>query len=565
MRNWNLPGSDTEAAAARIIDTQPMPRPVAMTLVRRGLEDRSVRETFLNPKLKALGDPRIIQDMLPGVERAWKAIDRKEKFFVHGDYDVDGLTGTTFLTRTLRALGGDVEPFVPNRDEGYGLGEAGIEAARESGATVFISVDCGMTAVKEIDQLNQLGLDVIVLDHHQPGSEDPKALALVNPLIGEAKDHFANLSAVGVAAKFLHAMALVRPGMLPPEVYKEALQLVAMGTIADVVPLLGENRILVSYGLRRLGRSKWVGVQALKATARIRKPRLSANDVAFGLAPRINAMGRMGEAREALRLLLSDDPVEAYKLADTIERLNKDRRKADATVLDDAMIQLEQRGEMPPAIVLWADTWPVGVVGIAASRLLDRFHRPVCLISMNGETGRGSARSKSGFSWPRAFDACRELLVEGGGHHQAAGLEIERRHLETFRKRIEELAANSEATPESEPWEIDATVELDELDADCVAWLDRLEPFGNGNPEPLFGSSGFRLSEKPTVVGGKHLSLSFAGKNGKTRAIAFGMGERVDEFDKDQEVEAVLNASFDTWRGGRHVQFIIRDLKAKGS
>jgi len=560
VRVWQPPAEDTADAAARLTREQHIPRPAAFAMVRRGLEDGTQRDSFLNPRLKHLGDPRIIRDMERAATRAWDAVDRGEEVFVHGDYDVDGITGAAFLTRTLTTLGGRVTGFVPNRDEGYGLGDAGIEAARAVGATLLITVDCGMTAYAEVRTLQDSGIDVIVLDHHEPGSEIPEATAVVNPLRGGA-DRFTSLSAVGLAAKLLHAMALVRPGTLDSEDYKEALQLVALGTIADVVPLLGENRVFVSYGLRRLERSRWVGVQALKATARLSGPRITSTDVAFSIAPRINALGRMGEARDALALLLTDDPVTAYRLADRMERLNRDRRTADEAVLQDALEQLRLREELPSALVLWSDQWPVGVVGIAANRILDRFHRPALLIAVEGEKGRGSARAPDGFPLPEALAACDDLLDVHGGHARAAGFTIPRANLEAFRDRIESIAAGADLTVSAAPWALDATVSVEELDAACVGWLERLEPFGQGNPEPLFGSHKVRLEEAPAVVGGRHLRLGFRTEHGSLKGIAFGLGSRVNEFSRGQEVDVVYHASFDLFRGGRTVQLVVRDIR----
>ena len=564
-RDWRIPGETTRKAAERLATRHGVPRPVAYAMVRRGLEDETERDAFLNPRLRSLGDPMVLPQVGRGAERVWRAIDREEPIFLHGDYDVDGLTGTAFLARTLGALGAATVPFVPSREEGYGLGPAGVAAAREAGAGVCITVDCGTTAFEEIRELQEGGIDVVVLDHHEPAAELPPATAVVNPRWGETGQAYATLAAVGVAAKFLHAMASLRPGALPPEAYREALQLVALGTIADVVPLVGENRILVSYGLKRLSRSRWTGIQALKAVARLTRDRVSATDVAFFLAPRINAVGRMGNARDALALLLTDDPVEAYRRADQVEAANRERREADRLVVAEALEQLRGREPLPAILVLWSERWPAGVVGIAASRLQERFHRPVCVIALEGDHGRGSARSAAAFPLPRALEACEDLLEAHGGHARAAGFSIRRQHLETFRDRMESLGAASELAAEATPWDLDATVSLEEIDAPCLDWLERLEPYGSGNPEPLFGGEGFLLAEAPSVVGRRHLRLSFRGAGAPVRAIAFNQGERVKEFGRGQRVDAVFHAGFDTWRGGRTPQLIVRDLRLGAS
>jgi single-stranded-DNA-specific exonuclease len=304
-----------------------------------------------------------------------------------------------------------------------------------------------------------------------------------------------------------------------------------------------------------------VGVQALKATARLSGPRVTSTDVAFSIAPRINALGRMGNARDALSLLLTDDPVEAYRIADRMERLNRERRTADEAVLQDALEQLRLRGDLPPVVVLWSDTWPVGVVGIAANRILDRFHRPALLIALEGDRGRGSGRAPDGFALPEALQACTDLLDAHGGHARAAGFTIPCANLEAFRERMETLAAGADLSPAATPWELDATVSVDELDPACVSWLERLEPFGQGNPEPLFGSRRVRLEETPTVVGGRHLRLGFHTSRGPMKGIGFSLGSRVKEFERGQEVDVVFHASFDLFRGGRTVQLVVRDIR----
>jgi single-stranded-DNA-specific exonuclease len=561
-RPWNWPSEEHKAGADRWVERYGMPFPVAQALEKRGVTEQEA-ESFLNPRLAGLADPRRLDGMERAVARIWRAIDDGERIFVHGDYDVDGITGTAFVARTLGALGAQVVPFVPNRSEGYGLGEPGIAAARDAGARVLVTVDNGVRAVEEIAVANATGIDVVVLDHHLPGDELPAAHALVNPRLGTLGNVFTDLAAVGVAAKFVHAVAAARPGSLPHEVYKEALQLVALGTIADVVPLTGENRILVAHGLHRLAHSRWVGIQALKAVAGLDRMRVTSTDVAFALAPRINAAGRMGEARDALALLLADDPAEAYRLAEHVEQLNRQRRKVERKMTAEAIGRVETRGAVPPAVVDWDDAWPVGVVGIAANRVLDHFHRPALLIAMEGERGRGSARSRRGFPLPDALAACDDLLEQHGGHAEAAGFEIRREHLEAFRTRMESLAADAELDGTPHPLDIDAAVRPEEIDGGFVRWVDKLAPFGRGNPEPLFGCERMELAEAPAVVGKRHLRLTVKAGNRRLKAIAFNQAARSGELSSGGKVDAVFHAAFDTWRGGETVQLVVRDLRPR--
>ncbi len=562
-RPWSWPTEELEPEAQGLVRDLGMPRPVARTLARRGFQGGEDLDRFLHPRLGSLGDPASLLDMERAVERVWRAVDAEEILFVHGDYDVDGITGTAFLARMLGALGAKVVPHVPDRSSGYGLSDQGVDAARDAGARVLVTVDNGTRSIAEIARAQSLGMDVVVLDHHEPAETLPAAYAVVNPRRQGQASEFTHLSGVGVAAKFVHAMAAARVGRLPQDLYKDALQLVALGTIADAMPLTGENRILVRHGLARLSESQWAGIKALKALARLDRNRLSSSDVAFFLAPRLNAAGRMGEARDALALLLTDDPGEAYRLADRIERLNGERRHAEQAVLEEASAQIRQRDPLPPALVLWSERWPVGVIGIVASRLLDRHRRPAFLVALDGETGRGSARSLRSFPLPDALQAADAFLEGHGGHAEAAGFTIRRERLEAFRDRMEALAGEASLDMAPEPLQVDAAVGLGEIDAECVRWVEMLAPFGRGNPEPLFGCEGMVLADHPTVVGGRHLRLTLAQGEHRQRAIAFNLGDRAPEMERGRRVDALFHAAFDGWRGGAHVQLVVRDLKTR--
>ncbi len=563
LRPWSWPTEDLEPEAMGFVRDLGMPRAVARTLVRRGFHHDEDLARYLHPKLGRLGDPATLDDIDRAVERVWRAVDANETIFVHGDYDVDGITGTAFLARTLRAMGAQVIPYVPDRSDGYGLSDHGVDVARDAGARVLITVDNGTRAFAEIERARDAGLDVVVLDHHELAESLPVAYALVNPQRNRDAHNFAHLSGVGVAAKFVHALAAARPGRLPHDTYKEALQLVALGTIADSMPLVGENRILVRHGLAQLSDSQWAGIKALKALARLDRGRLTSSDVAFFLAPRINAAGRMGEARNALELLLTDDPAEAYRLADHIERLNAERRQVEHGVMEEASARIRERDPVPPAVVLWSDGWAVGVIGIVASRVLERYRRPAFLVSLDGEMGRGSARSLRAFPLPEALQASDDLLEGHGGHAEAAGFTIRRDRLVAFRDRMESLAGGAVLDTSPEALQVDAAVGLGEMDAECVRWVEMLSPFGRGNPEPLFGCEGMVLSDQPSVVGKRHLRFTLGQGEHRQRAIAFNFGDRVNELKRGQKVDALFHAAFDTWRGGAHVQLVVRDLKTR--
>jgi single-stranded-DNA-specific exonuclease len=472
---------------------------LAQCLVNRGLSEPAAINGFLEPRLKQLADPFLLPDMAGAVDRLWQARERQELVVVFGDYDVDGVTSTALLLEVMRALGWTVECYLPHRlEEGYGLSEDGVEnCLKRFAASVLLAVDCGSTAVATIAGLRRRRVDVIVLDHHQVSDPPPDANALVNPrkfraaAAGNSASEgppFGELCSVGLAFKLAHALIKRgrENGLAGAAEFdlRPLLDLVALGTIADIVPLTGENRILVSAGLDRLASTQRPGLVALKKVAQT-PPTLGVYEVGFQLAPRLNASGRLETAEESLRLLLARDAAEADPIAQSLDARNRERQKIERVMADEVIgaVRAKFNPETDFVIVEGQLLWHIGVVGIVASRVLREFYRPVIIVGGDGAVWRGSGRSITGFDLAAALRECDGLLVRHGGHAMAAGLTIDAANLDAFRERLNDLARRA-LTPEhlQRSLRLDAEVGLDELSLTSLAELGRIRPAGQGNP-----------------------------------------------------------------------------------
>jgi single-stranded-DNA-specific exonuclease len=471
---------------------------LAQCLVNRGLSEPAVIEKFLTPRLKQLSDPFLLPDMTVAVERLFQARERGETVVIFGDYDVDGVTSTTLLLEVFRPLGWRVAAYLPNRmEEGYGLSRDGVEnCLKKYPVKLLLAVDCGSTAVESIDWLREKNVEVIVLDHHQVSQPAPAAVALVNPQRSGPADGFKELCSVGLAFKLAHAL-LKRgreTGLPGADTYdlKLLLDLVALGTIADLVPLTGENRILVTSGLERLNATQRPGLLALKEVAQSPE-KISTVDVGFQLAPRLNASGRLETAEESLRLLLAESPAEAMPLAQDLDARNRERQTIEKTIVEEVLgvVRGKFDAQNDWVIVEGQQSWHIGVVGIVASRVLQEFYRPTIILGGDGEIWRGSGRSIVGFDLAAALRECSDLLVKHGGHAMAAGLSLQPDRAAEFRARLNQLARRS-LKPEDlqPPLRLDAEVSLRELTLDSVADLESLKPTGQGNPALQFCARG---------------------------------------------------------------------------
>ena len=550
---------------------------LAALLLNRGMRSAAEAASFLEPKLTELHDPLLLPDMARAAARVEDAVRRKEPIAICGDYDVDGLSSTALLVEFFRLLGTEVRVHIPHRiDDGYGLRAEAVEKLASEGIRLIVTVDNGSSAAEEIALAARRGIDVVVTDHHEMGPVAPPAFALVNPKAPQSSYPFPHLAGVGVAFKLAWAVSMKfsRSRKLSPEFkdfMMEALALAALGTIADVVPLLGENRVLARHGLVALGRTARPGLKALVAYAlRGRNERLSSEGVGFRIGPLINAAGRLGKAEQALRLLLARSEQEAQELVAVLDGQNRKRQGIEEeihrTAREKVHAEVDLRQER--AIVLADPRWHAGVVGIVAARICEEFCRPTILIALEGERGRGSGRSIRGVHLCDALQGCREHLIGFGGHAHAVGVEIAAGKLDDFRRALNSsiVLPPSEMVPEVE---IEAEVGLEDLSAVLVREISRLEPHGSGNRSPLLGARDLRLAGVPRVIGqgGRHLSFFVrSGVNSARaplalKAIAFGRGGDLPScLLAESRFDLAFQPLINRWGGSEMVELNVKDL-----
>ena len=506
---------------------------VATCLINRGIVTTEAADAFLDPRLRSLSDPMLLPDIRLAIDRLFLARERNEPLVIFGDYDVDGVTSTAILTEVLTTLGWQCSQYLPHRrDEGYGLSQAGVENCLARHPTsLLLAVDCGSTAVDPIGWLNSRGVDVLVLDHHQLSDPLPPALALVNPL-RSPNAAIAPFCSAGLAFKLAHALVKHgrESGLVGFDTYnlKPLLDLVALGTIADLVPLIGENRILVHAGLERLDSTSRVGLQALKRVSRTRSP-MGVYEVGFQLGPRLNAAGRLETAEDALRLLLCDRESEAQSLAEVLDLQNRERQEVEKRIAQEAGERVRNRfdPERDLVIVEGDASWHIGVVGIVASRVLREFQRPTLILGGDGTLWRGSGRSISGFDLAGALRDCSDLLEKHGGHAMAAGLSIDPARLEAFRLRINDLARERLRPEHLQPEvRIDASIPLRSLSLPVVADLRRLEPFGMGNPVVQLAVRGLSHARPPQRLKEQHWKFWVTDGGTPVETVWWGAGDR---------------------------------------
>lgn len=506
---------------------------VATCLVNRGIVTTEAADAFLDPRLKSLSDPMVLPDIRLAIDRLFLARERNEPLVIFGDYDVDGVTSTAILTEVFTTLGWQCSQYLPHRrDEGYGLSQAGVENCLARHPTsLLLAVDCGSTAVEAIGWLNSRGVDVLVLDHHQLSDPLPPALALVNPL-RSPEAAIVPFCSAGLAFKLAHALVKhgreLGLGGFDTYNLKTLLDLVALGTVADLVPLIGENRILVHAGLERLDGTSRLGLQALKRVSRTRSP-MGVYEVGFQLGPRLNAAGRLETAEDALRLLLCDRESEAQSLAEVLDLQNRERQEVEKRIAQEAGERVRSRfdPERDLVIVEGDSSWHIGVVGIVASRVLREFHRPTLILGGDGTLWRGSGRSVSGFDLAGALRDCSDLLEKHGGHAMAAGLSIDPARVEAFRQRINDLARERLRPEHLQPEvRIDASIALRSLSLPVVADLRRLEPFGMGNPVVQLAIRGLTHARTPQRLKEQHWKFWVTDGATPVETVWWGAGDR---------------------------------------
>ena len=566
-RRWR-PCADADAGAvARLVDELRLPEPLCRLLVARGHPEPAAARAFLRPSLDTLHDPFELAGMDAAVARIGAAIDRGETVFVHGDYDVDGICAAALYTRLLRRMGATVVPFVPHRTrDGYDLGPNGVRRAVEAGAGLILTGDCGIVAHDAVEAAGQAGIDVVVTDHHTPGETLPSTVAVVNPKRADCGYPDPSLSGTGVAYKV--ALALARRRGFPEEEVHYALDLVALATVADVMPLRGENRVMTRVGLRVLRESRNPGLRALVRSAGLDGKPLSAGQLGHVLAPRLNAVGRLEDAGTGLRLLLSDDGA-ADALAGELEGANTRRQAVDREILDQAVRLLNGfDAARDRAIVLARGGWHPGVIGIVASRLVERFHRPTVLIALpDGDgPGRGSARSIPGFDLLAAVRACGGHLERFGGHAAAAGFDIRRDRIDAFRAAFEDHARGLLPDAPVPELRIDQELRLADVSEELVRYLAYAGPFGAGNPTPVFALRGVRAAGVKAVGReGQHLKLRLRDGSAELAAIGFRMAGSHGPLARSGEpLDVAAQLQEDRWNGRSRIQAKIVDLRPAG-
>ena len=569
-KHWHIrqPNPHAEKLASQL----KVPSLLAQVLANRKITDPDKARSFLSPKLTDLIEPEKMPGATQAVKRIEQALKDNEKIAIYGDYDVDGITSVAILSQLLTILGGNVSYYIPHRvDEGYGLNDSAIKQLANEGVNLIITVDCGITAFDSAALAGTLGVDLIITDHHQQIGKLPEAVAIVHPSLD---DSYANPHSAGAMVAFKLAWAIVNEfkaaGKADPNLRQfllNATTLAAMGTIADVVDLRGENRILTSFGLRALSQTQLCGLRALISLAGLTGEELDTYHIGFRIAPMLNAAGRMGHARLAVELLTSDSEMRSMRIAEYLKQQNTQRQKCQRQIFKEASKMITQTGLDHPdrkTIVLANENWHTGVVGIVASRVIDKFFRPAIMINTENGIGQGSARSVEGFNILEAISSCSELLISFGGHAMAAGLKIEKENIPAFIEKFEQYAQKN-LTEEAitSRLDIECLCSIGQLNTPVVKQLQSLEPFGQGNPRPVFASKGVQRLSPPRRVGskGEHLQIAITDSTGSVRCIGFKMGQLEKKILESDFFSVAYEPQMNTFNGQTNVQFVLTDIK----
>ena len=561
---WELTPPADPSVVNRLASELSLPPVAAEILVGRGLDNKAQAEKFLYPSLGDLLDPFVLPNMDKGVDRVMRALRDKEKIMIFGDYDVDGITSTSLLFLVLNKLGAEVTYYLPNRlIEGYGLSEEGILEAQRRGVSLIITVDCGITAVEEIAFAKTKGIDTIITDHHEPKEILPEASAIINPKTIPGGYAGGELSGVGVAFKLTQAIYR-RLGQDESEL-EDHLDLVALGTAADIVPLVGENRIFTKFGMAQIARTTKPGLKSLIFVSGILGQRIGTGQVVFILAPRINAVGRLGDAELAIRLLTTRDESKAAEMSRMLNEENRRRKSIDETTLKEALDLIEQDVDLvnDKAIVLASSGWHQGVIGIVASRLVERFHRPTIMIAIDGNEGKGSARSIPGFHLYEALKECEGYLSNYGGHKYAAGLSIPPENIQPFRETFIRVTGGKLSKDDLIPrLSINAPLELEQINPELLKVLELFAPFGPQNMRPVFITEKLHIWGEPYVVGNNHLRLRVKKSGPVFDCIGFGMGDMVKVLCmRGIRIDLAYVLETNHWNDTYKIQLRIKDIK----
>ena len=566
-KHWNIKEGGDRSTTLALADSLNISTVLAELLVRRNITNFFEAKAYFRPEMESLHDPYLMDGMDLAAKRVIKALTNGERVAVFGDYDVDGTCAAALMYMFLKELGGNVEVYIPNRlTEGYGISKEGIDYLRENDSQLIITVDCGITAVDEINYATECGVDVIICDHHQPKEEIPKAVAVLDPLKPGCDYPFKYLSGTGVAFKLARAVSDL---VGKKDTVLQFLDLVALAGAADIVPLTDENRILVKYGIEAINENPRAGIKALIRASRMEPGNLSAGQIVFTIAPRINAVGRLGDAQRAVELFITKDDSKAEELAQVLEEENLERRKIDESTFSHALKLVEETIDIENdiAIVLHNDNWHPGVIGIVASRLVEKYYRPAVMLTTIDGVAKGSARSIRGVNIYEAMESCEDILLQFGGHAAAAGLALEIDKVPEFRERfnhiLQQTLSEADILPEIN---IDIKLSFSEITPKFVRILDQFAPFGPKNMRPLFVAEDVSLVTTPRIVGTNHFIATLR-QNGSDKvfdAIGFNLGGFVDEIDKEKNLLDIVFTIEKLNKDGRtYPQLRLKDIHIK--
>ena len=556
-KKWKYKELDEERID-EIVKKFDVPELLATVLVNRGIVDDEEIRVFLNPTRSDFHDPYLMPDMEIAVERIIKAIDNQEKVIIYGDYDVDGITSITVLKKFLKTCGLEADYYIPNRlSEGYGLNKAAIDYIKEKEYTLIITVDCGISGIEEIEYANSLGIETIVTDHHEPMELLPPAVAIVDL---KRKDNdtypFKSLAGCGVVFKLTQALGM-RLGIDEKE-YLKYLDIVCVGTISDIVPLVDENRVIAKLGLKLVEVTRNPGLKALLNASGYKV--VNSNTISFGIAPRINACGRMGYEEEALKLFLTENLVQASEITGRLNKYNRDRQEIEKNIYDEAIKMMEKEDSNAQSIVLGSNNWHHGVIGIVSSKITEIYFKPSILICFEGEDGKGSGRSIPGFDLHEALAETAKYLEKYGGHEMAVGLSLKKNNFNRFKEAFEKYVEEKDITGIVPIIEIDKQISLKDIDSNIVKQLDLLEPFGEANRRPIFVYKNLKIDSIRALSDGKHLKMTLKDGNTIVNAIGFNMGQLSKEYMIGDRIDVVGTLEINAYNGREMVQINVKDI-----
>lgn len=556
-KKWQIYQSDYEKIK-ELQEKYNINKLLATILSNRGIIEEKQIKKFLDPKRTDFYNPFLMPDMESAVNRILKAIENNEKIIIYGDYDVDGITSVTVLKSFFQDRGIHVDEYIPNRlNEGYGLNKTAIEKISKQKYMLMITVDCGISAIEEIDYANQLGIETIVTDHHEPGNELPKALAVVDAKRKDNKYPCRNLAGVGVVFKLIQALSIKLN--LDEKEYLKYLDIVCVGTISDIVPLEDENRVIVKLGLKLVSQTRNLGLREILKLSGYQQ--IDSTTISFGVAPRINACGRMGHQEDALKLFTTKDINEVIKLAEKLNEYNKERQDIEKNIYNEA-IEIIDKDDLDKknTIVVMGKNWHHGVIGIVSSKITELYFKPSILLCEEDDYGKGSGRSIPGFDLYKALTECKDTIDKFGGHSMAVGINVKKEQFNEFRNKLEGIAKEQHIEEIVPILNIDAQVELDEINKDMVNSLKELEPYGEGNKMPIFAFKNLRIDSIRALSEGKHLKLTLKDKKNIVNAIGFNLGYLSSEYKIGDKIDVVGNLEINSFNGVDNLQINIKDI-----